>query len=82
MSRFVKTVVVCAVCGREKGPSNHWFLLARPDNTQPLSEDNSGLYRVWGLSKVFPPKDGEFPACGEACLHKLESKIIAGETIA
>jgi hypothetical protein len=78
MSRYVTLLIKCASCGKQKGDNNHWFLLSAHQSIQGY------YYDVHGLPIIKSPKDLEddqYPACGEECLQKLESRIRAGEKI-
>lgn len=73
-SPYVSVAIKCAHCGAVRGASNHWFVLRLPDGEAVY------VYQVRSLNPAKPPMSGfEFPACGESCLQKLESKILSGE---
>jgi hypothetical protein len=72
--RFVKVTICCAQCGFERKQGNHWFVLRLP------SGEDTYIYRVRRLDPASPPmSDLEYPACGESCLQKLESRILANK---
>jgi hypothetical protein len=74
MNRFITVQVRCAECGKPKGESNHWFVLA-------TMSGKTYLYAVAKFDPEFPPReDNTFPVCGESCLQKLESKLLSGKT--
>lgn len=75
---FVKTVIVCACCGKAKGESNHWWILST--EFAPLCPGKL-VYEVLSLDPKGKLEADEFPACGEECLNKLQSKALRGEPL-
>lgn len=75
-NKFVTPSIACATCGAVRGSANHWFVLTGDALHFPL------LYSVRELDPVNPPTENdEFPACGESCLQKLESKLLSGKKL-
>lgn len=75
-NQFVTVSVKCAECGKVRGESNHWFVL------DVSLSPGFVVYSVARLDSLKPPTEPElFPACGEGCLQKLESKILSGKKL-
>jgi hypothetical protein len=64
-----QVVLVCDVCGRQKGATNHWYVAV----TDPATHDRPGSEGI-----AFGPIDAETfdrdtkreHICGQECLHK------------
>lgn len=66
-----KETYTCDVCGIERGPANHWFVVVLADSPEwhiwfhkwtPLA------VRKWGNAKHL---------CGQECAHKLLSSYLS-----
>lgn len=84
MSRFVKTTFFCASCGRVRQEANHWFVVyARPTEG---GMEIGGIPAIYCVTRFNGDRtrlaDYEFPVCGEECLTKVTTKVIAGVSIA
>jgi len=64
--------IICDGCGTQKGPSNHWWIIASPVPIRPLQSiylfqgnaDESGLDESWQY----------YDACGQNCALKVVSE--------
>lgn len=61
-----REVYLCDICGRERGPENHWFV-AR------LDSDGQILFQRWGYVS-----ESVSHLCSEDCCHKLLSRFLSG----
>lgn len=64
-----KEAITCDVCGKDKGVTNHWFVIETNDNGKAVV----AIYRAADNSR------GHFDLCGEACVLKKVSGLIGGD---
>lgn len=77
---YVKTVVICSQCGKQRGEANHWFYIVRQSYTSPLFPEETPQTPKFGLlistwANDEPAAEWTLPICGDQCLSAVVSKF-------
>jgi len=67
----IKTVIICDVCGKERGSVNHWFT---------LDLENDVLEIVHGTSLTFD-RDNIKQVCGQEHALTLIARFLSNKTL-